>query len=121
MNFGEKLKYLREKHGLTQEELGKLVNLTKGNISKYERNTHQPNFDTLTFFADYFCVSLDYLLGRVEYRNTPSKESKVDPIGKSIEYLSEESKEDLEEYIELLQLREMKKRNRDEIGRKRVE
>lgn len=64
MDFGRRLRELREAMNLTQEELGKLVKQTKANISKYETGKLQPNLRVLIFFADYFGVPVDYLLGR---------------------------------------------------------
>lgn len=64
MSFGIRLRQLREAYGITQEELGEKLNLTKANISKYESGRLEPNLDTLSFLAHLFGVSVDYLLGR---------------------------------------------------------
>lgn len=69
MDFGDRLKQLREESSLTQQELGEKINLTKANISKYETGRLQPNIDTINFLAKYFNVSTDYLLGRTDTRN----------------------------------------------------
>lgn len=69
MSFGSRLKELRENKGLTQGDLGKIVNLTKGNISKYENDTVEANNETLKKLADYFKVSIDYLLGRSDEKD----------------------------------------------------
>lgn len=77
MSFGKRLKQLREEKGITQEELGKIVNLSKANISKYEKNNIEANNDTLTMFADFFNVSVDYLLCRTNDRNTNISADKI--------------------------------------------
>lgn len=64
--FGKKLRELREHKGLSQEELGKVLNKTKNNISQYETGKREPDLDTLNKIADFFNVSVDYLLGRTE-------------------------------------------------------
>ncbi len=46
------------------KDLAKILNLSESTISLYERNLHQPEFATLKKIADYFNVSIDYLLGR---------------------------------------------------------
>ncbi len=69
MSFGSRLRQLREDKGLTQGELGEIVNLTKGNISKYENDTVEANNETLKKLADYFDVSTDYLLGKSDITN----------------------------------------------------
>lgn len=63
MNFGEILKSLREKKGLTQKQMSEILGVSKSNISKYEASTVEPNIETLRKYASYFGVSADYLLG----------------------------------------------------------
>ncbi len=60
---GNKLKQKRLDKGLTQEELGKMLNKTKNNISQYESGKRQPDTNTLKSFAEIFNCSIDYLLG----------------------------------------------------------
>lgn len=67
MNFSEKLKMLREKHGYTQQRLADALHVTKNSISHYERNISLPDLNILCAIADIFDVSLDYLLGRSDF------------------------------------------------------
>lgn len=57
-------KFLREKAGLTQAEFAEKHGLSQQAISKYENGTREPDLKTLIIFADYYNVSIDYLLGR---------------------------------------------------------
>lgn len=66
--IGNRLRQLREEKDLTQEELGKKLNLTKANISKYESGKLEPNLETINYLAEYFNVTTDYLLGRSDIR-----------------------------------------------------
>ena len=76
MKIGKQLKNLRLAAGLTQEELGKRVNLSRANISKYESDDVEPNLTTLNMFAKIFGVSVDTLLGLDDDSNPPNnKES----------------------------------------------
>ena len=60
-----KLKELRQKRGINQEELAKVVNTTQRTISNYEKNNGtEPTLEMLCKLADYFNVSLDYLCER---------------------------------------------------------
>lgn len=67
-SFGERFKQIRRSKGLKQEELANEFNkiygysLSKATISHYETNRRIPEMNTLRKFADYFAVSLDYLL-----------------------------------------------------------
>lgn len=63
---GDRLKKLRTNRKLTQEELGKLVNVTKVSISGYENGHRSPDTDTLQKLADTLDTSTDYILGRTE-------------------------------------------------------
>lgn len=60
--LGDNIKYLRLSKELTQEDLGKILNKTKNNISQYETGKREPDADTLKKIARYFNVSIDYLL-----------------------------------------------------------
>lgn len=64
--LGERIKKLRKQRKITQEELGKKVNVTKVSISGYENGNRTPDTETLQKIADYFGVSTDYLLGRTD-------------------------------------------------------
>lgn len=63
----------RKSNGLTQEELGKLVNISKVSISFYESGARMPSLDTLTALCDVFKVDLEYLLGQDNYVVEESK------------------------------------------------
>ena len=62
-DFGLRLRELREKHKLSQEQLGRRVDRSKSVISSYENNLKMPPLSILTDFAVIFNVSLDYLVG----------------------------------------------------------
>ncbi len=63
MIVGKRLKELREKRNLTQEELGRILNLNKSTISHYENNSRTPDLDKLERFANYYGVELNYIVG----------------------------------------------------------
>jgi len=64
MNF--RLKELRKKRNISQLKLALDLNMNQNSISRYENMERQADYETLIQFADYFNVSLDYLLGRSE-------------------------------------------------------
>lgn len=61
-----RLKELRKKKGLSQLRLATDLNTTQNTISRYETGEREPGIDELIKIADYFNVSVDYLIGRVE-------------------------------------------------------
>ena len=64
MLLAKRIKELRKEKDLTQEDLGKLINVTKVSICCYENGTRVPTLETMVALADIFEVSLDNLLGR---------------------------------------------------------
>ena len=64
MLLAKRIKELRKEKNLTQEDLGKLINVTKVSICCYENGTRIPTLETMVALADIFEVSLDNLLGR---------------------------------------------------------
>lgn len=61
--FSDIFKNLRKNSGMTQEELGNCVGLSKAVVSKYENGMGYPTLDMLLKIAQHFGVTTDYLLG----------------------------------------------------------
>lgn len=78
MNF-ERLFFLREEKDLTQEDIGKILNVSRVAISQWETNKEIIPLEKLNAYANYFNVSLDYI---VQISNV--KEYKI--INKSLDY-----------------------------------
>lgn len=64
-----RLKELRKKRGISQIRLALDLNTTQNSISRYETGERQADYDMLIAIADYFGVSIDYLLGRTDNPN----------------------------------------------------
>lgn len=78
MNLGRRIRKLRTYKELTQEELGKLLNKTKNNISQYETDKRSPDPETIRQLADIFNCSVDYLFGRTD-DPTPPRAKRQEP------------------------------------------
>ena len=61
-----RLKELRISRGISQLKLALDLNMNQNSISRYETGVRQADYETLIAFADYFNVSVDYLIGRTE-------------------------------------------------------
>ena len=70
MSFGKRLRELRTERGLNQGTCADIFNLSSSAIGAYERNEREPAYSHLVEFADYFNVSLDYLMCRTDERLT---------------------------------------------------
>lgn len=64
--LGDRIKELRKNKELTQEQLGKKLNVAKSTISQYETGTNVPDISILIKIADIFDCSLDFLTGRTD-------------------------------------------------------
>ena len=80
MNFGQTLKYLRKKIGLTQKELAEELKLGYSTIGQYELNTREPGFNNLQKIKDYFNVSYDFLLDENQGNKEDIKKIELDII-----------------------------------------
>lgn len=59
-----RLKQLRQAQNISQLKLAMDLNMNQNSISRYETGEREADYETLIKLADYFGVSLDYLLGR---------------------------------------------------------
>ena len=73
MKLKERLKHLRLKNKCTAKQLAKYLNFGSTAISNYESGRNEPSIDTLIKIADYFDVTIDYLVGRTDISNQNSK------------------------------------------------
>ena len=71
----ERLRTLREGVKLSQVKMAEIVGVKQSSLNRYEQNQASPTFETLTRYADYFDVSMDYIFGRTD-----------NPQGKLYEY-----------------------------------
>lgn len=72
--FSERLKELRLSKGLTMEQLSKEIETTRGTIGNFENGNKKPSLDMLIKIANYFDVSIDYLVGRTDDPELHQKE-----------------------------------------------
>ena len=75
--IGERLLELRKDADLTQDDLAAILNINKHSISSYERNKSEPPDAIKIAIAQYFDVSVDFLLGLTEVPTPIEKQSQV--------------------------------------------
>ncbi len=61
-----RLKFLRKQKGISQLKLAMDLGMNQNSISRYENGEREADYKTLIAFADYFNVSIDYLLERTD-------------------------------------------------------
>ena len=67
------IKKLRENRRITQQQLAAAVGVSQQSINKYENHDVEPDLSTLIAIADYFYVTVDYLIGHVMASDKNSK------------------------------------------------
>jgi transcriptional regulator with XRE-family HTH domain len=62
-DFAKKLTDLMKEHGISQNQLAKILSVKQQTISRYMKGEREPEIDTIIKIAKFFEVSTDYLLG----------------------------------------------------------
>lgn len=103
--LGENLKSLRIKKELTQQQLADLLKINRVTYTQYELDKREPDNTTLIALADFFNVTIDYLLGREEKNSTIAAHRTDNPT----DDLPKEALDKIEEFKELMRLKYGKK------------
>ena len=69
---------LIKEHGISSKKLSDDTNISTGNISDWKTGRSQPSLDKICILADYFNVSVDYLLGRTEIKEVNKENQNKD-------------------------------------------
>ncbi|MCG8501253.1 MAG: helix-turn-helix domain-containing protein [Firmicutes bacterium] len=107
MTFGKRLRALREEKNMSQIELSKQLKITSQALSQYELGKRMPDTFMLEKLADFFDVTIDYLLYRVNIRN-PYQDKRESGFVSKVHYnldlagLSDEDIKQVEDYIAFL-------------------
>lgn len=114
--FGNRLKELRKEKGLTQAQLAIILKTSASSIGMYEQNRRIPDTETLQSLSEYFNVSVDYLIGKSNIKET-AEELLKDPRTTIAlhndngidDELPEEAKKEIENFIEYVKNKYSKK------------
>lgn len=108
--FGQKLVDLRTIRGLTQEQLSKMLNMSRSTYAQYEVNRRTPDAETIKVLATFFNVTTDYLLdhesdavlraAKVTFTFNESTEPYLTDLLRKVPDLTDEEKESLEEHMQ---------------------
>lgn len=125
--LGTRIKNLREEKSITQLQLSKILNIGNTTLSQYESGKRVPSDSIKKAIADYFNVSIDYLLGRTDIKNTPNfeedtptekiaklvKENKIETLAAHFdgEDITDDDVEDIKNFIEFV-VEKRKKKNK---------
>lgn len=104
--FSRNLKMLRQQHNISQKNMADILYVSQQAVAKWETDKATPNPEMLNRIADYFDVSVDYLLGRTNSRSAPddlSKGVKIPVLGNVQAGIPIEAAEDIIDYEEISQ------------------
>lgn len=118
---GNKLRDLRIKKHMTQEQVSKVLGITQQIYSNYETNKNELPVRHLITLANFYEVSTDYLLGRVSYPKTPPELARpfiqnitTSDFIRRVSSFNEPSKYRLVEYVNYLIYLENKHKRKQE-------
>ncbi|MCR1822730.1 helix-turn-helix transcriptional regulator [Terrisporobacter muris] len=97
--LGNNIRREREARKLTQEELGKILGVSKQTVSSWEKGDKKPRVDKLNSLAELFNSSVDDLL---EKTSIPSESEKYYKVAKEIYELDEEDRKFIKQMIKKL-------------------
>ena len=100
-----RIKSLRKAKKITQKQLGDVLGVAESTISMYESGNRQPDVDTMRKIADYFNVTIDYLIGG-ENISSSDKDELDEKIIKIFGSLSEADQAQILDYARYLLMRE---------------
>lgn len=104
-----RLREIRKLSGLTMKELGIRIGVSESAISQYETGKRQPDYETLLKIADYFGVSVDYLLGKDEKSEDSELQEYLEQLKNRSEMrmlfklAAEATKEDVEQAVRIIE------------------
>lgn len=111
-DFGETIKNLRKQHNITQAQLAQALSVGRPTIAGYETKGKQPDYDKLIRLAQFFNVSVDYLLNSGNNEYPYSERVHTDSTLESkLPYLDKNANEDLSQILRSIVYRIEKRNN----------
>ena len=107
--FGERLRQLRKEAGFKQDELAAGLNFSRATISYYETGTRIPDIQKISIIADFFNVSVDYILGRTNIKKFVDTNNEVLDFLEMFKSLNKTKQNELLLNIKTLRQREQQK------------
>jgi len=99
--LADNLKTLRQAKGVYQKDVANWLGIDRTTYVKYERGQSSPDYDILLELANYFSVSVDYLLGKSDVPTAPKKGVKIPVLGRVVAGIPIEAIEDVLDYEEI--------------------
>jgi len=115
MKFSHRLRKLRKENNLTQKDLAEQINVDRATIAGYETKGKEPAYDKLEKLANYFNVSIDYLLGRSDIKTPEEHLQKLFKDDPELVEILEDFKNDKDRLMTFKELRKLDNESLKEI------
>lgn len=101
----QRYKQLLQEKNITQDVLAKDINITGATLSRNINGVHLPRADVVQAIANYFGVSIEYLMGTSDVREPITRDTKIDEFLYALygetKDLTEEQKKDLLDMVKI--------------------
>ena len=105
-----RLRELREARNLSQADIARALNISRQSYNFYENDKRDPDTQTLKALADFFNVTIDYLLGRDEFERIKNKKNPLDRKEKLLYKITSADPDTIAEVEQYLEYLETKKK-----------
>lgn len=105
MEFGDRIKYQRERLNLSREDLANKLQIKYHTLAKYETNDREPDYETLVQIANTLGVTTDYILGKNQIKTSSKGKSlslEKERLSENIESIDDETAQKLSQYLNYL-------------------
>ncbi|MFC4403283.1 helix-turn-helix domain-containing protein [Gracilibacillus xinjiangensis] len=99
--LSKRLKNLRERKGMLQKQVADKLGIKANTLSGYENGTRSPDPKLLNDLADFYNVTVDYLLGRTDNPEGKKKDDNINRAFHEFDNITDKEKEYLEEQLRL--------------------
>ena len=100
--LGLKIKRLRQKEGLTQEQFAEKVNVDRRTIARAEDGKHRPSAETMEMIAEAFSVPVSYFFDSSVYKPDVSKSALIFQINSQLNVLSKSNLRKVKSFIDII-------------------
>jgi transcriptional regulator with XRE-family HTH domain len=101
--LADRLKAARDIRGLSQKELARKVGFPASSISHFEAGSRKPSLENFRSLAEALAVNADFLLGRIS--SPIGEQSLIDPLYRTLQQLSAEDRDLVEDFVHMLKMR----------------
>jgi len=97
--IAERIKKLREEKGMSQAELAHIMGVSRMTINNYEMDKRSPDIAFVLKLADYFFVTVEYLIGKSEFKHQDDKEYTAEKVARFMEIAANLPQQPLQSYL----------------------